>query len=577
MDITKLNLARKWRSGSFEGIVGQDLVIKMLKNSLYAGHYFPVYLFCGQRGCGKTTTARVFASALNCEQLHAFQKKPKEIVIPCGLCTSCIAIREGRHQDFIELDAASHTGVDTIRQLIEDAAFLPVIGRKKVYLIDEAHMLSKAAFNALLKILEEPPASAIFILATTDVHKILETVRSRCFSLYFKPIKVHTLTEHLGVVCEAEKIVYTKDGLSYIASHAEGSARDALNILEQVRFASGGITKKNVLAVLGHIDDNQLISLLTIVAQANVKDLLTFWQEANFNAVSIEFIWNRLLILVRMLIWMHYGALKDDNNQELYHLLKPAAATLSLSFLHQLMEALYKAEPLLMRTSAQHGLLEMVLLQLCTKKKYNSGNSGATASPQAITETTNESDDQEEDVDESEDVDDEEPEEEDYDALWRMVCSSLDTLHDPLLTSLFLQGVVHQYDKKMHTLHIHFPERLAFFADRLKETQERWQPLVRAVFDVNTHVEFHFDKQIAEDARIKQPSEKEAVSQQHDSMVTVTPSAKPSRTVFQSSNTVRQHDIREKKIDVSDIHKWQKVNLILKHFPGSVTEVQEAH
>src|SRR5271156_392412 len=148
MSTVTLNLARKWRSKSFDRIVGQDLLIRMLKNSLFLGQYFPVYLFAGQRGCGKTTTARVFAAAVNCERLSDFKKQPKEFSVPCLTCTSCVAMAAGKHPDFIEIDAASHTGVDNIRQIIDAASLLPLMGQKKIYLIDEAHMLSKAAFNA---------------------------------------------------------------------------------------------------------------------------------------------------------------------------------------------------------------------------------------------------------------------------------------------------------------------------------------------------------------------------------------------------------------------------------------------
>ncbi|HZW61234.1 MAG TPA: AAA family ATPase, partial [Candidatus Babeliales bacterium] len=154
-----LNLARKWRSRNFDQIVGQELSVKMLKNSLYLGQFFPVYLFSGQRGCGKTSTARVFAAAVNCKQLPSFQQNPKNFSIPCLTCESCTAMMQGQHPDFFEIDAASHTGVDTIRQIIDASQLLPLMGAKKIYLIDEAHMLSKASFNALLKILEEPPRS----------------------------------------------------------------------------------------------------------------------------------------------------------------------------------------------------------------------------------------------------------------------------------------------------------------------------------------------------------------------------------------------------------------------------------
>ena len=148
----QLNLARKWRSKNFDQIVGQDNSIKILKNSLYLDRLFPVYLFAGQRGCGKTTTARVFAAAINCERLEKFRVQPKDELLPCNECYSCTAILAGKHPDFIEMDAASHTGVENVRNIVDAATLLPVLGKKKIYLIDEAHMLSRAAFNAFLKI-----------------------------------------------------------------------------------------------------------------------------------------------------------------------------------------------------------------------------------------------------------------------------------------------------------------------------------------------------------------------------------------------------------------------------------------
>lgn len=179
-----LNLTRKWRSKQFDQVVGQDLSVKILKNSLYKGYLFPVYLFSGQHGCGKTSVARIFASAINCELLSTFQKDPQSTKIPCLICASCKAMGGNNHPDFFEIDAASHTGVDNIRMIIDSSSLLPLMGKTKIYLIDEAHMLSKAAFNAFLKILEEPPASVVFILATTDIDKIIDTVKSRCFQLF---------------------------------------------------------------------------------------------------------------------------------------------------------------------------------------------------------------------------------------------------------------------------------------------------------------------------------------------------------------------------------------------------------
>lgn len=179
-----LNFARRLRPQRFSDIIGQDLFVGMLQNALFLNKFFPVYLFSGQRGCGKTTTARVFAAALNC--LKRGEAPLQDI--PCLTCSSCLATKAGNHPDFIEIDAASNTGVDNVRAILESSSYLPVLGKYKIYLIDEAHMLSKAAFNAFLKLMEEPPQSVLFMLATTESYKIPETVRSRCFQLLFKPI-----------------------------------------------------------------------------------------------------------------------------------------------------------------------------------------------------------------------------------------------------------------------------------------------------------------------------------------------------------------------------------------------------
>ena len=293
MGRTNLNLARKWRSRNFDQIVGQELSVRMLKNSLYLDHYFPVYLFSGQRGCGKTTTARVFAAAVNCERLADFQRQPKVSAVPCLTCSSCETMLAGKHPDFIEMDAASHTGVDNVRKIVDSSQFLPLIGRKKIYLIDEAHMLSKAAFNAFLKILEEPPSSVIFILATTDPQKIIDTVKSRCFQLFFRPIAHDPLLAHLKKVCDAEQIAYEDCALQLVIKEAEGSVRDALNMIEQVRFAQGRVTKKSVQQVLGHVDDERMIQLIAVLLQKKPKDVLTFLQQQKFTYGSAEFIWNK--------------------------------------------------------------------------------------------------------------------------------------------------------------------------------------------------------------------------------------------------------------------------------------------
>src|SRR3989338_3060341 len=231
MEHVELNLARKWRSKNFQEVIGQPLAVRILQNSLYLKQFFPVYLFAGQRGCGKTSTARIFAAAVNCARLPEFQADPRKVTIPCLQCESCIAMSKAQHPDFIEIDAASHTGVDNVRNIIDSSSFLPLLSQKKIYLIDEAHMLSKAAFNAFLKIMEEPPQSVVFILATTDVEKIIDTVRSRCFQLFFDPIDETKLLMHLVKICKEENIKFDEAGLKLIIKESEGSARDALNLL----------------------------------------------------------------------------------------------------------------------------------------------------------------------------------------------------------------------------------------------------------------------------------------------------------------------------------------------------------
>ena len=257
---SQLNLARSWRPATFDTIVGQELSIRILKNGLFLNKLFPVYLFAGQRGCGKTSTARVFAAAINYKKLDDWQKTPKSS-LPCLKCESCTSMSRGAHPDFIEMDAASHTGVDDIRHLTESASYVPLIADKKVYLIDEAHMLSKAAFNAFLKILEEPPPRVLFILATTELHKIPETVRSRCFQVMFNPIVHATVTEHLEKICTHEEIEIETDALALVAHETQGSLRDAINLLEKVRFLDTKVTRELVLKTLGKLSEQAMYEL----------------------------------------------------------------------------------------------------------------------------------------------------------------------------------------------------------------------------------------------------------------------------------------------------------------------------
>ncbi|HEV2916691.1 MAG TPA: DNA polymerase III subunit gamma/tau [Candidatus Babeliales bacterium] len=562
MESVKLNLSRKWRSRNFQGIVGQDLTLKMLKNSLYSQQYFPVYLFAGPRGCGKTTTARVFASALNCQDLAQFQKKPRDVMIPCGICVSCMAMAENKHPDFIEIDAASHTGVDNVRTIIETATLLPLIGHKKIYLIDEAHMLSKAAFNAFLKILEEPPKTALFILATTDSEKIIDTVRSRCFTLLFNPIVSDCLVNLLTKVCKAEEISYNSDALSYIAMHAQGSARDALNILEQVRFAMGSVQKEGVLQVLGHIDDASIVLLIQKTYAGNVPAFLHFWQEHNLDTISAEFMWQRILFICRILVWLSHGV-KPTNEPHIVAMLAETVPTIPLVFLQKIMEALYHAEQWFMRSSVPQGVLEMVLLQLCSGQSNNQKDSGDDTPLSGMAYQNSAEilsrdlqDDEQEETEDAKSNNESEPS-------WASVLVYI-AQKDVHLHSILSQAMIN-YKKQEQTIMIQLPSHFSFFSDVLASKQCLWHDAVQKVFGSLIHITTLFDS-----ASIEHDIEKVSI---HTPIPVV--HTKIARPIIQQTNHKGNFATREKSIDITDASKWPKVHLILEYFPGVVTLVDK--
>lgn len=249
-------LYRKWRPTSFSDVKGQDHIVTTLKNQINADRIGHAYLFCGTRGTGKTTIAKIFAKAVNCE--HPVDGNP------CGECAVCKSIAAGTSMNVIEIDAASNNGVDNIREIRDEVAYSPTEGKYKVYIIDEVHMLSIGAFNALLKTLEEPPAYVIFILATTEAHKIPVTIMSRCQRYDFKRISVDTITDRLRELAEAENITVEDKALRYIAKSADGAMRDALSLFDQcIAFYLGKELKyENVLEVLGAVDTEIFSELL---------------------------------------------------------------------------------------------------------------------------------------------------------------------------------------------------------------------------------------------------------------------------------------------------------------------------
>ena len=257
-------LARKYRPASFSEVVGQEHILKALENSLQHNKLHQAYIFSGTRGVGKTTIARVFAKCLNCLKGDMPQSEP------CNKCTACEEIKLGRHIEFLEVDAASRTGVDDMRELLESVQYKPANARFKIYLIDEVHMLSKSSFNALLKTLEEPPPHVIFLMATTEVEKVPKTVLSRCLQLNLKLIPENKIYEHVQSLLNLEDIKYDDESLALIASSAQGSIRDGLTLLDQaIAHGNGALQSDEVKALLGTIDQSYVIELVNQIAKCD--------------------------------------------------------------------------------------------------------------------------------------------------------------------------------------------------------------------------------------------------------------------------------------------------------------------
>lgn len=565
MNIVNLNLARKWRSKIFDEVIGQETSLRILKNSLYLDHYFPLYLFSGQRGCGKTTTARIFASALNCKNLVSFQQDPKKYNIPCLVCESCIAMHTQSHPDFIEIDAASHTGVDNVRNIIETASFLPVMGTKKIYLIDEAHMLSKSAFNAFLKILEEPPVSVLFMLATTDVQKILDTVRSRSFQLFFKPIPETVLLVHLASICNAERIEYDDAGLEIIIKETDGSARDALNLLEQVRFAAPRVTKAAVLDVLGHLDDERIIELLRYISMCDEHKIILFFTD-NKDAYNVEALWYALGELLYALLLLKY-AVSPVRFMHYEDTLKTILTQVSVKQVIQCMQLLYDNESLFLKTAAPHQFCQMIVLRMCQQWKgtsdavvaepHTQSNKPLRAIPAAPL-----------------------PPAASTDMLtstrpWDVFVHSLAALKDPLLISIFSQAAFEEFQEVLGKVVISFAPNFMFFNEKIDHSVAQWKPLLEKSFGRTVQLQATFEGK----AVIKESVSVHPVSGQKIASSVSVKKAPEGPTTFKNKSTIPH--VASKKmqhvpgLDISDTEKWKKTHTLLRIFPGTITEIEE--
>ena len=274
-------LARKWRPRDFNSLVGQEHVVRALRNALTQQRLHHAYLLTGTRGVGKTTLARILAKCLNCET--------GVTDAPCGRCTACTEIDGGRFVDYVEMDAASNRGVDEMTQLLERAVYAPTSGRFKVYVIDEVHQLSGHAFNAMLKTLEEPPAHLKFVLATTDPQKVPVTVLSRCLQFNLKQMPRDVIAQHLQHVLKAESIAHEPEALSLLAQAAAGSMRDALSLLDQaIAFGAGRVEAVDVRAMLGVVEGTVALRLLEAIAQADAPGVLGVANDLQARALSFD-------------------------------------------------------------------------------------------------------------------------------------------------------------------------------------------------------------------------------------------------------------------------------------------------
>ncbi|HPZ08880.1 MAG TPA: DNA polymerase III subunit gamma/tau [Candidatus Eremiobacteraeota bacterium] len=358
-----VSLYRKWRSQSFDEIVGQIHVTQTLKNAIEHDRIAHAYLFCGPRGTGKTSTARILAKSLNCER----GPTPN----PCNKCDTCNQISQGSALDVIEIDAASNRGINEIRELREKVKYAPTRGRYKVYIVDEVHMLTKEAFNALLKTLEEPPKHVIFVLATTEPYKILSTILSRCQRFDFKRISINDTMKHLREISKKEDLNISDSALNLIASTSEGSLRDALSILDQlISFSGRNIKLDDVVIVMGSVSEQVLLKLADCVVNQDTPRILTLTRKLveegkDINQLIKEFIkYLRDLLVVK--ICPDHKELVDRTPATIREL-ERQAKNITLTRLMNIIKILTDLKEQLTRDSQWHIQMEIACLRICQR------------------------------------------------------------------------------------------------------------------------------------------------------------------------------------------------------------------
>lgn len=354
-------LARKYRPQRFADMIGQDVLVRILSNAIRSGRIAHAFILTGIRGIGKTTTARIIAKALNCTG------QTPESIEPCGKCDQCVSISDDRNQDVLEMDAASHTGVNDIREIIDNVKYRPISAKYKIFIIDEVHMLSNSAFNALLKTLEEPPAHVKFIFATTEIRKIPITILSRCQRFDLRRIEIEDLSNFYSNVCQKEKFSIDANALKLIASSASGSVRDGLSILDQAMSLTegGNISEKTVREMLGLVDSERVFKLFELIVTGDIKEATTTAKEIyNMGGDSATLVQDLMRIV-------NHTARYQQLNQDFPELtetemskVKEFAAKISVQFLSRLWQMLLKGLEELKISAQPFAALEMLIIRI---------------------------------------------------------------------------------------------------------------------------------------------------------------------------------------------------------------------
>jgi DNA polymerase III subunit gamma/tau len=366
-------IARKYRPQSFQEIVGQKHITQTLNNALKNNRIPHAILFTGPRGTGKTSSARILAKALRCPNAVADENGA---LLPCNQCDSCIEIAESRSVDVIEIDGASNNGVDSIRELRETVGYMPSTGKFKIFIIDEVHMLSGSAFNALLKTLEEPPDHIIFIMATTEVHKIPQTILSRCQRFDFRRIGLKEISEQLARICTSEKIQFEPEALWLVAKQGDGSMRDSQSLLDQViSFSNGPLTKAKTQDILGLTDRNLLFDTLSTILDRNPPQLVELLKRMRMTATDPELFMTELIELSRHLLVVKTAGvdalsiveIPESEFQELATYTQKASS----EEIHHLFDLLLKAIQDLSKSQDSYIVLEVLLLRLASSPRID--------------------------------------------------------------------------------------------------------------------------------------------------------------------------------------------------------------